>query len=88
LKDKHPYSNRLIRFKTTTDGVLSEIHFDKKSNSELSREYRFETLPKFRFDFPEKKLWIEIKHQFLDELDFGGVTFDGINIATITSEVF
>jgi hypothetical protein len=88
LKEKHPYSNRTITFETTIDGVLNEIHFDKNSNSQLSREYRFETLPKFRFDFPEKKICIEIKHQFLDEIDYGGVMFDGINIETIISEVF
>ena len=88
VKENHPYSNRLIKFETTINGVLEEKHFDKKSNIELNREYRIKTLPKFRFDFSKNNLFIEIRHQFLSDVDYDGVKFEGINVETIISEIF
>ena len=88
MNEVHPYFNRIIKFEYDEECVLNEIHFDKKSNTLLDRVYRKNTLPQFRFDFPEHQLWVEIKHQFLDEMDFAVIEFEGINIETITSELF
>ena len=88
MTEDHPYFNRIIKFDYDDDGVLNEVHFDKKSNIELNRAYRKNTLPQFRFDFPEHHLYVEIKHQFLDEMDFQEIQFEGVNIESITSELF
>ena len=82
------YSDRIIIFKTISENVLQEFHFDNQFGNPIDRIQRKTSLPKFEYFFQPENIIGTIEHNFLDELDFKDYKPKGIDIETIVVRLF
>lgn len=82
------YSDRIVVFKTISENVLQEFHFDNHTGNLIDRIQRKTSLPKFEYFFQSENIIGTIEHSFLDELDFKDYKPKGIDIETIVVRLF